>query len=361
MIDAKKIKKSLSVKQYKEVCDSLGIPIYAETPDTVIYYTGDRHKNPYDGSPKLYYYKKNGVFVSYTSARSYDIFALVQARLSILNGTSSFVDAVDYVLEVTNIKVSPQKKDPNIQVYNWENSLGKYVRVRKYGTQLPFYNDAILNQLGDEKPLEWFEQGISLETMEKYGIGYYEYLNATTIPVYDADGNLVGIRARHWREEEIANGKYRPLMLGNGVIYKFPTNSVLYGLNYNQYTISDTKTVWLVEGEKAVLKLDTWYGNESCAVAMFGKNLGILRRDMLLRLGVKRVVYIPDNDAKGKSEQEYKQWQKEVVQFMRQFKGFVDSAEIVYDNLGLLGAKDNATDGDKETWEKLYENREVIE
>ena len=34
--------------------------------------------------------------------------------------------------------------------------------------------------------------------------------------------------------------------------------------------------------------------------------------------------------------------------------------EVVWDNLGLLNPKDNAMDGGKEVWEKLYENREKL-
>ena len=33
---------------------------------------------------------------------------------------------------------------------------------------------------------------------------------------------------------------------------------------------------------------------------------------------------------------------------------------MVWDNQGLLGPKDNATDYDKETWDKLYESRTLI-
>ena len=95
---------------------------------------------------------------------------------------------------------------------------------------------------------------------------------------------MVGLRCRHWREDEIEMGKYRPLQLLDGTIYKFNSNDILFGMNYNRFAIEEAKTVWLVESEKAVMKLDTYYGEKSCALGMFGKNLGLKRRNQILKL-----------------------------------------------------------------------------
>ena len=51
-------------------------------------------------------------------------------------------------------------------------------------------------------------------------------------------------------------------------------------------------------------------------------------------------------------------WCKSVRSLCDLFKGFCD-VDIVWDDSGeLLGPKDNATDKDKATWEKLFNNRE---
>lgn len=359
--DAKLIKKSLSIADYKHICKALGIPVYTENPETIIYYTGDKNVNPYNGSPKLYFYKSSGIYVSYTGARSYDVFALVQTRLGLLNKPHSFVDALNFIQSVVGEKVADFRKTSTItQQFDWEKALGKYLRVRKGELNFPHYNPTILKQFDNIFPKEWLAEGISKDTLTKFSIEYYPYLNATIIPVFDYKGELCGIRCRHWRPDEIAEGKYRPLTLLDGTTYKFPTSSLLYGLNFNQYTIADTNTVWLCEGEKAVMKLDTWFGQQSCAVSMFGKHLGTQRRNQLLKLGVKKIIYIPDNDAKGKDSDAVQQWENEIKMFCNSFRGYVDSIEIVYDNMDLLEPKQNATDKDYKTWELLFNNREIL-
>src|SRR5699024_8407314 len=151
----------------------------------------------------------------------------------------------------------------------------------------------ILSQLGQSIPQAWLNEGISEDTLVKYQIGYYERLNATTIPCRDKQGNLIGIRCRHWRPEEIEQGKYRPVLLLDGVTsFKFPTNEVFFGINYNWPEIERTGKVMLVESEKAVMKLDTIYKEHNVALGMFGSNLGLKRRNELIKLGVNHVVYV---------------------------------------------------------------------
>ena len=195
--------------------------------------------------------------------------------------------------------------------------------------------------------------------MLKYQIRYYERSQATAIPCFNRSGELIGIRCRHWRPDEIEQGKYRPLSLLDGTSYKFPTNQVFYGINYNAPEIERTSTAVLVEGEKTVLKFDTIYNEKSVALAMYGKNLGLQRRNQLIKLGVNKIIYVPDNDWIGKSQEDFDYWEQEVIRFGKQFGGYAQ-VEVVWDNLGLLNPKDNAMDGGKEVWEKLYENREKL-
>ena len=107
------------------------------------------------------------------------------------------------------------------------------------------------------------------------------------------------------------------------------------------------------------MKRDTIYGENNVALAMYGKNLGTNRRNQLIKMGVDKVIYVPDNDYIGLGQEAYDKWEQEVLRFGKQFKGYA-SVEVVWDNLGLLGPKDNATDGGPEVWNKLYESRETM-
>lgn len=357
-INTKLLKSSLTLEDHKSICKALGIPAFSENSKQIVYFTGDKHVNPYNGSPKLIFYKDTSIYMGFSAGMSYDIISLTQRRLFLLKQPSSFIDAINFILSVTGKEIDSVQRLTKTHVYDWQTDLEKFIRFRRTGTTLITYDDTILSQLGQSIPQAWLDEGISEDTLIKYQIGYYERLNATTIPCRDKQGNLIGIRCRHWQPNEIEQGKYRPLLLLDGVTsFKFPTNDVFFGINYNWPEIERTGKVMLVESEKAVMKLDTIYKEHNVALGMFGNNLGLKRRNELIKLGVNHVVYVPDNDWIGRGDEAYQEWEDKVIRFCKQFDGYA-KVEIVWDNLGLLGEKENATDKDEDIWWKLYEARE---
>ena len=359
-IDVKKLKKSLSLAHHKQIMQALGIPPYSENSTQIVYYTGDKNVDPYKGSPKLYFYKDTSIYVGMTAGRSYDIISLTQTRLSLLKQPCSFLDACQLILDTTNINpdsINRVKKEGH--VYDWSN-LERFIRVRKYGNQLSEYNRNIIDTLPPLYPQAWIDEGISEETMEKYQIRYYERCNQTVIPCFDDEARLVGVRVRNWDKDRVEQAKYMPLVTLDGQCYKFNTNQVFYGINYNKPEIERTGKVIIVESEKAVMKLDTYMGRHNIALGMYGSNLGIQRRNQLLKMGVNTVSYVVDNDFIGQDDAFFEQWREKIQHFIKLWDGFC-RVEIVWDNLGLLGPKENATDRTKEIWEQLWENREIIE
>ena len=359
-IDVKKLKKSLSLAHHKQIMQALGIPSYSENSTQIVYYTGDKNVDSYKGSPKLYFYKDTSIYVGMTAGRSYDIISLVQTRLALLKQPCSFLDACQFILNTTNINpdsISRIKKDGHI--YDW-SSLEKFVKIRKYGSALKEYPRTIIDTLPAYFPVSWYDEGISECTMEKYQIRYYERCNQTVIPCFDEEARLIGVRIRNWDEDKVAEAKYMPLITLDGTCYKFNTNQVFYGINYNKPEIERTGKVIIVESEKAVMKLDTYMGRHNIALGMYGSNLGIQRRNQLLKMGVNTVSYVVDNDFIGQDDAFFEQWREKIQHFIKLWDGFC-RVEIVWDNLGLLGPKENATDRTKEVWEQLWENREIIE
>ena len=359
-IDVKKLKKSLSLAHHKQIMQALDIPAYSENKEQIIYFSGDKNKDALKGSPKLYFYKDSQIYFGYTSSRSYDIISLVQTRLALLKQPCSFLDACQFILDTTNINpdsINRVKKEGH--VYDWSN-LERFIRVRKYGNQLSEYNRNIIDTLPPLYPQAWIDEGISEETMDKYQIRYYERCNQTVIPCFDDEARLVGVRVRNWDKDRVEQAKYMPLVTLDGQCYKFNTNQVFYGINYNKPEIERTGKVIIVESEKAVMKLDTYMGRHNIALGMYGSNLGIQRRNQLLKMGVNTVSYVVDNDFIGQDDEFFEQWREKIRHFIKLWDGFC-RVEIVWDNLGLLGPKENATDRTKEVWEQLWENREIIE
>lgn len=360
-IDAKKLKSQLTLAHYEAIFKALEIPIHSKGKAYWTLYTGCHNRNAYSGSPKLLFYLDTKMLQCLTQcACTMDILGLVQRRLGLLGQEATFVEAMTFIIETTGIEAEAVERiNTHKHSSNWEESLGKYIRVRRQGSNLPSYDKNILYQLTKSYPLDWLNEGISVDSLQKYQIGYYPRLNQTTIPCFNRDGSLCGIRVRNWQPERIEAAKYMPLITLDNTCYKFDTNALLYGLNYNWAEIERTGTVYIVESEKAVLKADTWFGNQSCFVGMFGGNLGLKRRNELLKLGVKRVVYVADNDFEPDNQAQLEVWQNKIMKFVNLWKGFAQ-VELVWDNLGLLKPKDNAMDSSFETWQELYDNREVF-
>lgn len=358
-INTKTLKAHLKLPDYEKLFKALNIPIYTKGHKYWSLYTACHNRDPYQGSPKLLFYFDTGMFQCLTQCScSFDIISLTQKRLKLLSKPCSFLDAINFIIETTGLEIGTVKRINAPHVCDW-SGLEKFVRFRSTGSTLIPYDKAILDQLSRSIPQQWLDEGISADTMVKYQIGYYDRLDATTIPCFAQDGSLIGIRCRHWRPDEIEAGKYRPLSLLDGTTFKFPTNQVFFGINWNWGEIERTGHVILVESEKAVMWLDSLYHEKNVALGMYGKNLGLQRRNQLIKLGVDKVIYIPDNDWIGKTKSDFDRWEQDVIKFGNQFKGYAN-VEVVWDNLGLLKEKENATDGGKEVWEKLYENREKL-
>lgn len=357
-INVKLLKKTLTLAHHKQIMQALNIPAFSENKEQIIYFTGDKNKDALQGSPKLYFYKDTQIYFSYTSSRAYDIISLVQTRLNLLGQTCSFIDACNWILEKTGLDPTKITKPlTNNHVYDW-SELERFVRIRKYGNQLPEYNRNIIDTLPQLYPQAWIDEGISEETMAKYQIRYYERCNQTVIPCFDDEARLIGVRVRNWDKDRVEQAKYMPLITLDGQCYKFNTNQVFYGINYNKPMIEQTGEVWLGESEKFCLKCDTFFGPKSCALAMYGHQLGMQRRNQLIKMGVKRVVYVPDHDFIGQDDAFFEEWCKSVRRLCDMFKGYCQ-VDIVWDDTGeLLGPKENASDRDKETWDKLWESRE---
>lgn len=360
-VDVKKLKASLKLHDYEKILKDLGIPIFSKGEHEWRLWTGEKNKDPYQGSPKLYFYLDTKIFMSYTSACSMDIIGLCQRRLNVLGQKASFMDAVNFILASTGLDTSAVQRISKPNVCNWEEAFGKFIRFKQGLTaNLEPYPIETLDYFTPLYPQAWIDEGISIATMEKFQIGYYPRLQQEAIPCFDKEGQLIGIRCRNFNPVLVEQAKYIPFTDLAGITYKFPTNEVFYGINFNWPEIERTGTVFLGESEKFVMKMDTWYGEKSTALGMFGNNLGMKRRNTLLKMGVQRVVYVVDCDYIGLDDKAFEDWRLKINKLAQLFSGMA-KVEVVWDReLGLLGPKENATDRDFDTWKQLYEARELV-
>ena len=171
------------------------------------------------------------------------------------------------------------------------------------------------------------------------------------------NGQLVGVRGRYTRRQDIDNGKYRPLSLLDGTVLKFPSSSCLYGLDQNKAVIEKCRQVLLFESEKSVLKADSW--NIHNALAVFGSNISKRHIEMLLELGVNDVVLCFDSDYRQVGDDDFKFFVLKMKKLASKLRPYF-STSIVYNNQGYDAYKCNIMDLQYNKAMKLYESRAII-
>lgn len=350
MINVKQLKQNLTVDDIILLMSELNAD-YNKIDDNEIHFKSICHNS---NSYKLYYYIESKNFYCHRCAKSWDIISLVQDIKSY-----NFVDALDFICDILHID-SGTYQQRQLNVYNWQRDLGRYLRVRHYSyDELQVYDDKILSFFDKKYHESWISFGLSEKTLEAFEIKWYQRTQSIIIPVYDNNYNLVGIRSRNILPD--ADVKYIPTSMLDGTTYKFPTNMILYGSWMNEEAIKRNKVCYLAEGEKSVLKLAEWLGiDNNPSLAMFGGNLSKCNRDYIVSLGVNEVILIADRDFEEYDTEEYKQWEEKMFNLAEKFKGFC-KVSIMYDVDLKLGYKDNVCDGSKEYFDEIYARREFFE
>jgi len=330
--------------------------------DKWILYTMCHNLNPFDGSPKLEFYTDTYTLHCYTQCGcSFDIYQLIQKRAKLNGEEWNTFKSAKWICDVLGItfdfKETPHKQS---SIYNWRSELGRYLKEDNNRTELPKYDSNVLDMFPRVYHENWYNRGISEETMDKYNVRYYPYRSQIVLPCYDCLGNLCGIRVRNMKPDM---PKYVPLQLLNGTQFNFPTNAVPYGINLNQAKIEKSKRCWLVEAEASVQLGDTWYGNNNVALGLYGHELGEGQLRKLIEMGVSDLTICLDSDFHeiGDNE-EYNKFENSVLKIYDKCKPYIPNIYVCYNNMGYNDMyKASPFDFGQERFELLLENRERIE
>ena len=158
-----------------------------------------------EGSHKLYYYSNSKLFKCYTSCDdTFDIFELViKAMKNQRNEDWELYDAMVYIASFFGFAESARPTD-NIQTEHW-------VVFKRHDFSLPQlqtpimlkeYNPIILTRFSYPRIVPWEKENISSEVCKKNLIGYYPGKDQITIPHFDINNRLIGIRGRFLAEED---------------------------------------------------------------------------------------------------------------------------------------------------------------
>ena len=192
-----------------------------------------------------------------------------------------------------------------------------------------------------EKLQVWADEGISFESMRKFGVRYDPVDNRIVYPIRNPAGEIFCISGRtldpDWKEKKLRKYTY------TSSIGAMPA---IYALSDNQDEIIKKKEIILFEGCKSVLKMDTWgFGN---AAALLTSHLSEPQLALLIRLASfynVRSVFALDSDVDVTKDR--------VIGQLRHYA----TVEWVRNVNGLLDPKESPVDKGKDVWMKLYEKR----
>lgn len=306
------------------------------------------------GSPKLYYYKNDHIFKCYTHCNDmFDIFTLLVKMHDLRSNPITIAQAITIcgldANDLTGNATGSSIKDDIDYLYNVLHTTNQIV-------DLPHIDHKILQRFVFDKTVlqQWVDEGISFDTMKKYGIAYDPIDNCIIIPNYDIAGKLISIRGRYLDEDAIA--KYKPIRWGKQTL-SHPSALSLFGLNINKQAIQQQHRAIIFESEKSVMMMDTIYGDKNCAVATLGQNISKQQIQLLLQLGVNEVVLAYDADYRTYEETVVKR--KKYVHIAKVLKPYFNVA-VLMDLEHILGYKDSPIDRGQIKFEQILKDRIYI-
>ncbi len=353
MIDINAIKAQITDGGIIALMDSMGIPLVSANSQYMVFPSACHHADWERHKPKLWCYLDGDtpMFKCWVCGFSGDVIALIQHLRH-----CTFNQAVDYICSTLGISATELTDDA--QINPWQRELRRWLpnAAQDEPAELTTYDPSILAAFDHLYPSDWIEYGITRDSMDKFGIGWYARQACISIPVVQ-NGQLVGVRGRYTRQQDIAKGKYRPIAMLDGTVLKFSTAGALYGYDQNKAAIEKSHQVLLFESEKSVLKAPS-YGIDN-ALAVFGSNISKRHIEMLLELGVDDVVLAFDSDYRQVGDDDFKFFVAKMRKLDGKLRGYFN-VSICYNNQGYDGYKFSLMDFTAEQAKKIWDARVKI-
>lgn len=352
-MDAKRLKQLLTLEQIMQLMEYLGADHLPNTSGNFIMYRtichcGDSHK--------LYFYKDSKEFHCYTNCGQMDIINLIQNIKNVSVG-----QAIAFICDVLNISTSVSLKvgfdnsyeNPDLKILERMDLKKPVVDMSR---DFKILDENVLAGFYRLYHPSFYNDGISIETLFKFGILYDIYNTRVIIPHRDENGNLIAVRCRNLKEELVESGmKYTPVVL-SGKLLSAPTGKYFYGMYNNKENIRKLKKVILVESEKAVMQIEDMM-TDNISLALSSSSLSLVQVELLLSLGVEEVIVALD-----KEFHEYGTYEEQIYA-MKIKKGIIDkltpyfTVSVIWDREGLIGYKDSPSDRGKEVFWRLLNSR----
>ena len=364
IFDKQEIRDSLSINEIYDLLEEWGgEPEYC--PTGLIARTICHNKLSDNASRKLYYYENTGLFRCYTGCED-PVFDVFQLCIKVMDLQHNLVydlnDAVRWIARRFNRTGYEEDSPEEDGLEDWK-ILANYSRIQDIQVGTPHvileeYDDIILSRLNYQvKILPWLQEGISQEVLSQAQIGFYPGGAQITIPHFDKDGRFIGLRGRSLvKEEADLYGKYRPVKI-NGQLYNHPLGLNLYNFNNAKCIIPKMKKAVVFEGEKSVLKAQTYFGFENdIYVACCGSNVSNYQIQLLLEAGAQEIIIAFDRQFQNLGDDEFIHLIKNLKKITMKYKNYVNISCII-DKQKITDYKDSPIDKGEEIFVKLFKER----
>lgn len=351
MTSVKDLRMRLTEENVKNILAKHGVYVHTETEAALIFPTVCHNLD--GGSPKLYYYKDEKIFRCYTEcANMFDIFELL-IKMKKLRGEEIGLRAAIALtgLEQGESTIS-QEVISDLQ-YLQRLREGSQRKEDEDVNEVKILDKAIIDRyMYNEVGLRsWIEEGIGVDALRRFSIKYDSTINAIIIPNLNHEGQLIGMRGRFLGEN--VKAKYMPIR-HNGVILSHPTGKYFYGYYENKHEIRKKGVAVIFEGEKSVLKMETYFPGNNVALSTAGQRITLDHLNALLRLGIREVVlaydkdYLTVNERTAKLE-DYRKITKVLSPYFE--------VSIIIDYGEGLKYQDSPVDAGKDVFNELMKNR----
>lgn len=347
MINYEEIIENLQSELVIKLMEQLGADRYEDKGKYIVFPTICHNITSSEASSKLYFYKDTKLFYCYTECGPMNIFKFLKNYYETREIEYDwFVDIYEVILNcsTTNLIGLTKKREKLSDKYK-----------RKEPKKLETYSTGILDVFVKSYPVEWLNDGISREAMDRFKILYSISQNKIIIPHFNEKGELVGIRGRTLNEEEAQTfGKYMPVQIENKW-YSHPLSLNLYGLDINKDNIKKNGICYLFEAEKSCLQMDS-FSMPNCSAAICGSNFNKFQLKLLLKTASpKEIVICFDKEELPKEDKYF----YKLLKLCRKYSKYCNFS-FIYDRENLLDLKDSPTDKGEEIFKKLLEKRVVV-
>lgn len=350
-MDADKVKDMLSDRDIYDLLQSLdgepkskGNVLMAKT----ICHCGDSHK--------LTYYRDTKTFFCYTNCGYMSVFDLVANALDI-----SFKESLKYIMKKYNISDDNHFED-GFAFDKIENP-GRLLDKKLKKVDFPVFNildDKIMDDFYNFYHKTWIDDGISVNSMKKYGIRYSILENQIIIPHRDENGKLIGVRARNLNKDLVDEGKKYIPIYHEGKVLKHLTGANLYGLDINKEAINRIGVCILFESEKSVQQLDTMYPDASIGLCVSGSSLTVYQLEILKNLNIEEVIIGVDKEFDEIGTEEELFYADRVKSIFKKKLSPFFKVSVLWDKDNMLNKKDSPVDKGKEVFSHMLKNRIFI-